>query len=34
VSVEEGMKTLIGLKVPKIDDCITFDNKVTPNTFG
>ena len=37
VSVEEGIKTLIEPKVPKIDDCITFEdlyNKVTPNTVG
>ena len=36
VSVEEDTKTLIGPKVPKIDDCITFGdlyNKVTPNTY-
>ena len=37
VSVDEGIKTLIEPKVPKIDDCITFEdlyNKVTPNTVG
>ena len=36
VSVEEGIKTLIGPKVPKIDDCITFKdlyNKITPDTY-
>lgn len=36
VSVEEGAKTLVGPKVPNINDCITFEdlyNKVTINTY-
>src|SRR5437764_2565419 len=36
VSVEEGIKTLIGPKVPNINDCITFEDlykKVTLNTY-
>ena len=36
VSVEEGTKTLIGPKIPNINDCITFEDlykKVTLNTY-
>ena len=36
VSVEEGTKTLIGPKVPNINDCLTFEDlykKVTFNTY-
>src|ERR1043165_2678460 len=36
VSVEEGTKTLIGPKVPNINDCFTFEDlfkKVTLDTF-
>ena len=36
VSVEEGIKTLIGPKIPNINDCITFEDlykKVTLNAY-
>jgi hypothetical protein len=36
VSVEEGTKTLIGSKIPNINDCITFEDlykKITLNTY-
>src|SRR6266480_833789 len=36
VSVEENIKTIIGPKIPKIDNCITFGDlysKVIPSTY-